>query len=189
MSRQHARAVLAVAAALVLATGCGLLPGTGDKASSPKPSKSSPAPTRPAENPDAVEATPDGQDTLTATVESFEADGQGFGTLTYTLKNVGSENYHVTSEFRDPDSSFSLSVQVAHVQVLDDQAQVIQYTMADTERNCLCFWAPPGADYFELEPDDDTVFASMYQISDEAQTVTVMIPGFQPVKGVKVKRP
>lgn len=189
MSR-HARAILAVAATCVLATGCGLIPGTGDEASSsPTPSRSTPAPTRPADNPDAVEATPEGQDTLTATVESFEADGQGFAKLTYTLKNVGSEDYLVTSEFKDPDSSWSFSVQVANVQVLDEKAQLVQYTLTDTGRNCLCFWEPPGAAYFNLYPDDEAVFANIYQISDEAQTVTVMLPGFQPVKGVQVKRP
>ncbi|MQA98169.1 MAG: hypothetical protein GEV11_27490 [Streptosporangiales bacterium] len=195
MSIRYTKTLLAGAAALVLATGCGLVQGEEKTGASATPSggQSSGAapnagPTRPAAAPVAGRATPAGQSDLNATINSFKADGAGFGTLTYTLKNVGSSDYQVSGPLASEATRY-LSVQPNNVQVQDDQAKVIQYTLADTSRNCLCFWTDPSSDYFYLEPGDEVMFSNMYQISDQAQTVTVIIPGFQPVKGVKVERP
>lgn len=176
---------------LALTTGCGLLPGTGDEepTNSPKPAKSTPAPTRPAEPENAVEATPDGQDDITATVDSVEANGQGMARVTYTLTNVGEADYTVGNELDDPDSFRTLSVQAANVQIIDEKGQERKYTLVDSERNCVCYWTQPGSDYFTLEPDDEAQFANMYALDDDVRTVTVEIPGFEPVKGVKVEHP
>lgn len=194
MSIRYTKTLLAGAAALALLTGCGLVQGDDEAGASPTPSGGKPSgaapitgPTRPS-FPVAAKATPDGQNTLSAQVNSFKADGAGFGTLTVTLENVGAETYQVSGPF-DADDSMYLSVQPNNIQVLDEQAKVIQHTLVDSSRNCLCYWTDPSSDYFELEPGDNITLANMFQISDQAETVTVMLPGFQPVKGVKVERP
>ncbi|MQA84358.1 MAG: hypothetical protein GEV03_06980 [Streptosporangiales bacterium] len=195
---RHVTTALAGAAVLLLATGCGLLPGVEPEETNraaPTEATSGPTrpatsgPTRPAQRPPAATASPDGQDDLTATVDSFVADGSGFARLTFTLKNVGSTEYQLTGPFAEENSFRVLSVQVGNVDVIDEQAQMIQSTLADTDRICLCHWTPPGADYFSLEPGDWATFTNMFQISDQARTVTVLLPGFQPVKGVPVDRP
>lgn len=149
---------------VALTTGCGILPGLGgdDKTSSPEPTKSKPAPTRPAETPGATKATQDGQDDITATVDAVKSNGQGMARLTYTITNVSDDLYTMTEEFDDPDTFRTLSVQVANVQIVDEQAKERKYTLVDSERNCVCYWSQPGADYFDLEPDDEAQFANMY---------------------------
>lgn len=116
-------------------------------------------------------------------------DGQGMARVTYTLTNVGENDYSVGNELGDPDSFRTLSVQAANVQIIDEQDEERKYTLVDSERNCVCYWTQPGSDYFTLEPDDEATFANMYALGDDARTVTVEIPGFEPVKGVKVVRP
>lgn len=192
MTLRYAKTALAGIAAATLIAGCGLVQGDDPETKGTPAAPKSPAagqiagPTAPPQLPSAGTAKSDKG--LTATVHWFKADGQGYGTLLFTVENTGSGEAVMSSTFRDQEGRTS-PIQVGGVQVRDDVQKEIQGTLGDTDNNCVCSKVPPASEYFSLNQGQKLMLTNSFPISDEATTVTVMLPGFPPVPNVQVQRP
>ncbi|MDA0563234.1 hypothetical protein LG943_02650 [Streptomonospora sp. S1-112] len=123
-----------------------------------------------------------------ATAEVLEltrSESSELTVLTVRITNNGTENIHANN-FSNPVYDYR-HTHLSGVTLLDNSSSTRHHPLIDAETNCLCSGYVSLSPYDPLiEPNQSTDYWTTYRVPSDTTTVSVEIPGFDPIDDVPV---
>lgn len=133
---------------------------------------------------------------LRVEVNDLRADGRGLAVLRFTLVNVGSRPFAMDRNLADPNRNagvgydfFSCELATSGVTLADgDERYQPVYRTDGESRYCMnARWGGQHAGT-AVEPGHGRILYTTYVLPEDLRTVTVEVPGFEPVSDIPVTR-
>ncbi|MFD6095609.1 hypothetical protein ACFVWN_08635 [Nocardiopsis flavescens] len=122
---------------------------------------------------------------LSAAVHEVTRDESGsFLFVTWSLENSSTDRKVLTwlsgSTYIYSGSSFS------GVTITSPETEEKYHPIMDSQGMCLCSGNTSNKIQTGLDPEDQVTYWSTYSVSSEAESITVEIPGFEPIEDVPI---
>lgn len=183
LTRNRVFVTLAVTVAAAAITG---FSGTAAAHIAIRPAQQAAQPLRvatPSPLPSIGQAQPEKHPDVQATINSLHRDSNGLVTLTWTVKNNGTESFHPSTEFL---SDYAYQGQSSNGITLTDEAGKIRYNPLRMQQSNSCVCNSLSAGPLILDQGDSMYMFESYKLAPEVTTVTINIPGFSSLKNIQV---
>lgn len=122
---------------------------------------------------------------LTAEVHAAERDGSGFFlSVTWSIENTSDERV-VINWLSDQTYSYA-GVHFSGVTVSAPETGDRYHPITDSNGVCLCSGQTSGDIKDRIEPDEQVAYWSTFSVPEEAETLDVEIPDFDPIEDIPI---
>ncbi|MDA8372075.1 MAG: hypothetical protein M0026_19725 [Nocardiopsaceae bacterium] len=117
------------------------------------------------------------------------AEASTYTSLTWTLTNGSTGNIGITN-FSNKVYRYNAKTKTAisGVSLIDEKSETRYYPLKDSNNICLCSGTGRGPKFHDsVKRGRNATYWNAFSIPEDVDTVTIEIPGFKPIKDIKIE--